>query len=98
MPSPTAKRRQILAGCRRAKVACAVSLASRRGLAAVQHRGRLGRQHDLGLVDLRAVERFQPRDLVERQVGEQPQELADIGVGGVPPELPVIVGAELVAR
>ena len=35
------------------------------GFAAVQERRRLGRQHLLRLVDLGAVERFEPRDLVQ---------------------------------
>ncbi len=44
------------------------------GGAAVHQRGRLGRQHLLGLVDLLALERGQPADLVERQHGEQLEE------------------------
>ena len=39
---------------------------------------------------------FERVDLVERQIGEQFEEPADIGVGGVAPELPIIVGAQLV--
>ena len=40
---------------------------------------------------------FQPRDFVYRQIGEQPQEAPDIGVLGVAPELPIIVGRQLSA-
>ena len=64
----------------------------------MRERGRFGGQDLLGLVDLGAVQRLQPRDLIQRQVGEQPQEAADIGVFGVAPELPVIVRAQLVRR
>ena len=35
----------------------------------------------------RAAERLQPGDLVQRQVGEQAQELADVGVLRVPPDI-----------
>ena len=35
-------------------------------------------------------------DLVQRQVGEQSQEAPDIGIGRIPPELPIIIGAQLV--
>src|SRR3546814_4424037 len=48
-----------------------------RRFGAAAHRRRLVREDLLRLVDLRAFERFQPRDLVERQVGEQPQEPPD---------------------
>ena len=49
---------------------------------------------DLGLVDLGARQALQARDLVERQIGRlRPQEPPDIGVGALPPELPVIVQA-----
>ena len=36
------------------------------------------------------AERVEPVDLVQRQLGEQPQEAPDIGVLGVAPELPVL--------
>jgi hypothetical protein len=39
--------------------------------------GRVG-EDLLGVVDLGALERFEPGDLVERQVGEQAQEAADV--------------------
>ena len=67
-----------------------------RRVAAVEERGRLGGEHLLRLVDLGAVERREPRDLVERQLGEELEEAADVGVLGVPPELPVLVGREQV--
>jgi hypothetical protein len=46
----------------------AVSAALLARRAAVQQRGRLGREHLLGLVDLGALQRREPRDLVQRQV------------------------------
>ncbi len=45
----------------------------------------------LGVVDLGSLKGFKPRHLAHRQIGEQPQEFADIGVLGVPPELPIVV-------
>ena len=39
---------------------------------------------------------FQPLDLVQWKVGEKSQETADVGVLRVPPELPIVVGAEQV--
>ena len=60
---------------------------------AVGERGCLGGEDFLGLVDLRAAKGFQAGDLSQRQVGEQAQEAADVGVLGVAPELPVVVGA-----
>ncbi len=50
----------------------------------------------LGVVDLGALEAFQPADLVQRQVREQLQEAADVGVLGVAPELPIFVRAEAI--
>ena len=64
--------------------------------AAVDQRGRLGREHLLGLVDLGAFQRCEALDLSERQDREQLEEAADIGVLGVAPILPVFVGAHLV--
>jgi hypothetical protein len=61
----------------------------------MQQRGRLVGEDLLRLVDLGAFGAFQPGDLVERQIGEQPQEAADIAVVGVPPELPIIIGRKL---
>src|SRR3546814_7233895 len=58
-------------------------------------RRRVG-QHLLGVVDLAARESLQSRDLVQRQVGEEPQETTHVRVLGVPPELPIIIGFELV--
>ena len=75
---------------------CARGLGGSFGLvAAVQQRRRLGRQHLLGLVDLGALQRRELGDLVQRQVGEQLQEALDVGVLGVAPELPVVVGRQL---
>src|SRR3546814_9646849 len=51
-----------------------------RCLPASAHGRRLIGKHDLGFVDLDAMKRLQPRDLVERKVREQAQEPADIGV------------------
>src|SRR5258708_32630333 len=67
----------------------------RRG-AAVAERRRLGRQHLLRLVDLAARQRLEALDLVERQVGEQAQEPPDIGVVGIAPELPVVIGRQAI--
>ena len=64
------------------------------GLAPMHQRGRLGRQGLLGLVDLRALQRAEPRDLVQRQEGEQLQEAHDVGVLGVAPILPVVIGRQ----
>ena len=63
------------------------------GLRSVQQGGGLAGQQLLGLVDLGALQRAQPLDLVQRQFGEQLQEAHHVGVLGVAPELPVIVGA-----
>src|SRR3546814_8118370 len=60
-------------------------------------RRRVG-QHLLGVVDLAARESLQSRDLVQRQVGEEPQETTHVRVLGVPPELPIIIGFELVGE
>ncbi len=62
------------------------------GGTAVQERGRLGRQHLLGFVELVTLERAQPADLLERQLGEQLHEAHDVAVLAVAPELPVVVG------
>ena len=40
------------------------------------------------------LQRGEPRDLVERQHGEQLEEARDVAVLGVAPELPVVVGAD----
>ena len=48
----------------------------------------------LGLVDFGVAQFFEPRDFVQRQIGEQFQEAPDIGIFGVAPELPVIIGRE----
>ena len=71
------------------RLAAALAAAS----APCSRRGGLVGQHLLGLVDLGARQGLQPGDLVQRQVGEQLQEPAHVGVLGVPPELPVVVGA-----
>ena len=59
----------------------------------VQHSGGGVREHLLGLIDLSARQSLQAVDLIQRQVSEQAQEPPDIAVLGVPPELPVVVGA-----
>ena len=70
----TFKRRQRLAGRRLPRRSCARSRRlRRRRLAMAERRRRVG-EHLLGVVDLGAAERLQPRDLVERQIGEQAQE------------------------
>jgi hypothetical protein len=67
-----------------------------RSRVAVQHRGHRVGQSFLGVVDLAPLEALQPLYFVERNIGEQAQELADVGVVRVPPILPEIIGAELV--
>ena len=62
------------------------------GLGAVTEGRRLVRQQLLGFVQLRAFQRLVARDLVEGKLGEEPHEAADIGVVGVAPVLPVVVG------
>jgi len=64
------------------------------GFAAAQSGGCIG-EYLLGVVDAGAFERLQPRNLVERQIGEKPQETPDIAIVRVAPELPVIIGREL---
>ena len=49
-------------------------------------------QNFLGLVDFGIAQFFQPRDFIKRQIGEQFQEAPDIGIFGVAPVLPVIIG------
>ena len=61
---------------------------------AVEQRRRFGREHDLGIVDFRPAEALEPGDFVQRQVREQPQELAHVHILRVPPELPIIVWAK----
>ncbi len=48
------------------------------------------------LVDLRALQAGETRDFVERKRCEQLQETLDVAVLRVPPELPVLVRAQLV--
>ena len=59
----------------------------------MNHGGRFARQHLLGFVDLLAFQRGEPLSLVDWKNREELQEAADVGVLGVAPELPVIVGA-----
>ena len=54
-------------------------------------RRRGGRQMLLCFVDFVSAQGFKPRNLSNRQVGEQAQEPADVGVLGVAPELPIVV-------
>ena len=63
-------------------VARAAPAALLRFFAAVQQRGGFGGEHFLGVVDLGALQRFQARDFIERQVGEDLEEAADVGVLG----------------
>src|SRR3546814_5710858 len=60
------------------------------GLFAAAHRGRFVGEDLLRLVDLGALERLEPRDLFQRQVGEQLQELADVAVVAIAPILPIV--------
>ena len=53
------------------------------------------REHDLCIVYLCPFECFETRNLVEREVGEELEELADIAVVGVSPILPEIVSWQL---
>src|SRR3546814_7472484 len=65
------------------------------GLFAAAHRGRFVREDLLRLVDLGALERLEPRDLVQRQIGEELQELADVAVVAVAPILPIVKMGQL---
>ena len=65
---------------------------------AVREAGDLGGQDLLGLVDLLALQRLEARDLRQRQLGEELQEAADIGVLGVAPVLPEVVRARAARR
>src|SRR3546814_7358429 len=67
-----------------------------RRLGTAAHRGRLVREDLCRLVDLGALERFEARNLGERQVGEELQESADIAVVAVPPILPIVEMGQLV--
>ena len=74
----------------------AVAAASVGGGLAVHQSGRGGGEHFFRFVDLGALERREALDLVERQHGEQFQKAGDVGVLGVAPILPVVVGAHLI--
>ena len=63
-------------------------------VAAVQQRGASVASTFFASLISAPRQRFQPGDLGQRQVGEQAQEAADIGVLGVAPELPVVVGRQ----
>ena len=56
--------------------------------------GGLGREDRLRLVDLRPLERFEPGGLVEGELREQAKEAPHVGVLGIAPVLPVLVGRE----
>src|SRR6185503_20493944 len=60
-----------------------------RGLAAVQDGGRFGRENLLRFVQVLPLERGKACDLVERQLGEQLEQTADVAVLAIAPELPV---------
>src|SRR4030095_10160030 len=62
------------------------------GGAAVQQRGRLGRQDLFSLVQLLPLQPSKTSDLVERQFGKQLEQATDVAVLAVAPELPVLVG------
>ena len=74
------------------KVARAVSAAAFAAGFAMRQLGRFEGQDFLGLVDFGIAQFFQTRDFVQRQIGEQFQETPDIGIVGIAPELPVIIG------
>ena len=63
-----------------------------RGLGAVAERGRPIGQDLLGLVDARSYQALQAGDLVQGQIGEEPEEAPGIGVVDVAPELPIVPG------
>ena len=65
----------------------------RRGTA-MTHRGRFGGEDFLGVVDLRVLQGFQSLRFFQRQIREQPQKAADVGIRRVAPELPVIIWAD----
>ena len=64
------------------------------GFTAMQQRGRLSGEDLLRFVELGAFELRQSIDLGKRQLGEQLEEAADIGVFGVPPILSLAIWAE----
>ena len=53
-------------------------------------RWRVVRAHPLRVVNLRAFQRLEALDPIPRQLGEDPQEAPDVGIRGVPPELPIL--------
>ncbi len=55
-------------------------------------RSDLGRENLLRLVDLGILERFEPRAFLERKIGEEAQEPADILVLDIAPILPEVAG------
>src|SRR5438270_13810391 len=84
---------QVLAGAASEGLARGL-LRRERSFAAVKHGRGFGREDNLGLVDLRAFEALQLADVLERQIGEEFQEAAHVGVLRVPPELPITVWAQ----
>ena len=62
----------------------------------VDQRGRFRGEPLLRLVEFGPGQAFQPADLIERQHREEPQEPTDVGILGVAPELPVIIGRQQV--
>src|SRR4051812_8866528 len=65
--------------------ACSLGRFKRR-LTSVTQSGRFGGEDFFRFVQLRALKRFEPRNLRVRQFGEQPKKAPDIAVLGVAPE------------
>ena len=61
----------------------------------MQQRGCFGSQNLLRFVDLSPAEGAKLFNLVERQRGEELEEALHVGVLGVAPVLPVVIGREL---
>ena len=71
-----------------------LGLAGRGGT--VHQAGRLIGKADFRCIDVGAFECFEHRDLGHRDIGEEAQEFADIGILGIAPELPILIGTQLV--
>ena len=61
-----------------------------RGLGAVRQRRHRRRENFLGLVYFLAAQRFETANFIEREVGEESQEAADVGIFLVAPVLPIV--------
>ena len=64
----------------------------RLALAVCEAGGFIGQAH-LGLVGVRSAQTFESADFGERKLGEEAEETADVCIGGVAPELPVVIRA-----